>query len=35
MCPIAYWKLEGEDIEPLLKEARKKALLFEKEEEGG
>lgn len=27
MCFIAYQKLNGEDIEPLLQEARKKALL--------
>jgi len=26
LCEIAYQKLKGEDIEPLLKEARKKAL---------
>ncbi|MBA7548969.1 hypothetical protein ES705_41437 [subsurface metagenome] len=32
MIDIAYQKLKGEDIEPLLREARGKALLFEKEE---
>lgn len=35
MCQIAYQKLMGEDIEPLLREARKKASLQLKEEEEG